>query len=84
MGCLQNILMSLEKEIKDVLNDFEHTSSEKILEILNQIKLQFKNKLITEYLQGKIQKILDSTDDVEKKKQCKALIPYLDWYLQGL
>ena len=76
--------MSLENQIKDVLNDFEHTSSEKILEILDQIKPQFTNKLITEYLQGKIQKILDSTDDVEKKKQCKALIPYLDWYLQGL
>ena len=76
--------MSLENQIKDVLNDFEHTSSEKILEILNQIKPQFKNKLMREYLQGKIQKILDSTDDVEKKKQCKALIPYLDWYLQGL
>ena len=76
--------MPLENQIKDVLNDFENTSSEKILEILNQIKPQFKNKLISEYLQGKIQKILDSTDDVEKKKQCKALIPYLDWYLQGL
>ena len=76
--------MSLEKQIKDVLNDFENTSSEKILEILNQIKPQFKNELIREYLQGKIQKILNSTDDVEKKKQCKALIPYLDWYLQGL
>ena len=76
--------MSLENQIKDVLNDFEHTSSEKILEILNQIKPQFKNKLISEYLQGKIQKILDSTEDVEKKKQCKTLIPYLDWYLQGL
>ena len=76
--------MSLENQIKDVLNDFEHTPSEKILEILNQIKPQFKNKLIREYLEGKIQKILDSTSDVEKKKQCKALIPYLDWYLQGL
>ena len=76
--------MSLEHQIKEVLDDFEHTSSEKFLEILNQIKPQFKNKLITKYLQGKIQKILDSTDDAEKKKQCKALIPYLDWYLQGL
>ena len=76
--------MSLENQIKDVLNDFENTSSEKILEILNQIKPQFKNELISEYLQGKIQKILDSTDDAEKMKQCKALIPYLDWYLQGL
>ena len=34
--------MSLENQIKDILNDFEHTSSEKILEILNQIKPQFK------------------------------------------
>ena len=76
--------MSLESQVQDVLKDFEHTSSEKILEILSQIKPQFKNKLIAEYLQGKIQTILDSTDDVEKKKQCKALIPYLDWYLQGL
>ena len=76
--------MSLENQITNILDDFEHASSEQILEILNQIKPQFKNKLISEYLQGKIQKILDSADESEKKKQCKALIPYLDWYLQGL
>ncbi len=76
--------MSLENEIKEILNDFEQTSSEKILEILNQIKPFFKNQLISEYLQGKIQKILDSDDDVEKKKLCTALAPYFDWYLQGL
>ena len=76
--------MSLEQQITKILDDFEHISSEQILEVLNQIKPQFKNKLIAEYLQGKIQKILDSVDEVEKKKQCKALIPYLDWYLQGL
>ena len=39
--------MSLEKQIKDVLNDFEHASSEQILEILNQIKPQFKNNFLT-------------------------------------
>ena len=76
--------MSLENEIKEILENFEQTSSERILEILNQIKPFFKNKLISEYLQGKIQKILDSDDDVEKKKLCKALLPYFDWYLQGL
>ena len=76
--------MSLEQQITKILDDFEHTPSEQILEVLNQIKPQFKNKLIAEYLQGKIQKILDSVDEVEKMKQCKALIPYLDWYLQGL
>ncbi len=76
--------MSLEKETLKVLDNFENTSSEKILEILNQIKPQFQNQLISEYLQGKIQKVIDLSDEAQKKKQCKALNPYLDWYLQGL
>ncbi len=76
--------MSLEKEIHKVLDNFENTSSEQILEILNQIKPQFQSQLISEYLQGKIQKVIDLSDEAQKKKQCKALTPYLDWYLQGL
>ncbi|MGY5144011.1 MAG: hypothetical protein ACW9XH_05970 [Candidatus Nitrosopumilus sp. bin_32a] len=76
--------MSLEKEIKIILDDFEQTKSKTILEILNQIKPYFKNKLISDYLEGKMQKILDSVDEEDKKKQCKALMPYFDWYLQGL
>jgi len=76
--------MSLEKEIQEVLDNFENVSSEKILKILNQIKPQFQNQLISEYLQGKIQKVIDLSGDAQKKKQCKALTPYLDWYLQGL
>jgi hypothetical protein len=46
--------------------------------------LKFKNNLTTEYLKGKIQKILDLTNESEKKKQYKLLLPYFDWYLQGL
>ena len=80
---VRNYKMSLEDQIKVILNDFEHTSSKNILEILEQIKPHFKNELISEYLQGKIQKILDLKDESEKKKHCKALIPYFDWYLQG-
>jgi len=76
--------MSLEDQIKQTIDDFENTPSEKILEILNQIKPRFKSKLISEYLQGKIQKISEANNEAEKKKQCKALTPYLDWYLQGL
>jgi len=76
--------MSLEDQIKQALDDFENTTSDKILEILNQIMPQFKSNLISEYLQGKIQKILETNDEAEKKKLCKALMPYLDWYLQGL
>ena len=76
--------MSLEPQIKEILENFEDISSEKILEILNKIKPQFKSDLTSEYLQGKIQKIMDIAVEDEKKKQCKALTPYLDWYLQGL
>ncbi len=76
--------MSLEDQIKQTLDDFENTTSEKILEILSKIKPEFKSKLISEYLQGKIQKILEVNNEAEKKKQCKVLTPYLDWYLQGL
>ena len=76
--------MSLENQIKQTIDDFENTQSEKILEILNQIKPKFKSQLISEYLQGKIQKISETNNEAERKKQCKALTPYLDWYLQGL
>jgi len=76
--------MSLEDRVQRIMNDFENTPSEKIFEILNQITPQFKSELISEYLQGKIQKILEVNNEAEKKKQCKALTPYLDWYLQGL
>ena len=76
--------MSLEDQINTILDDYENSTPEKILDILNQIKPHFKNGLISEYLQGKIQKIQDSVDEQDKKKQCKALLPYFDWYVQGL
>ena len=84
MGTILSKYMSLENQIKQIVINFENTSSDEFLEILEQIKPFFRNPLISEYLQGKIQKILDAENDVEKKKQCKALMPYLDWYLQGL
>jgi len=76
--------MSLEIKIKTILNDFDGVSSDEFLQILNQIMLEFKNNITTEYLKGKIQKISDLTTESEKKKQCKLLLPYYNWYLQGL
>ncbi len=76
--------MSLEDQINQTLDDFENTDSEKILEILSKIKPEFKSQLISEYLQGKIFKILEVNDEAERKKLCYALKPYFDWYLQGL
>ena len=76
--------MSLEHQIHHIFNNFENISSNEIIEILTQIKPKFKNQIISDYLQGKIQKILELNEEFEKKKQCKALIPYLDWYVQGI
>ena len=76
--------MSLEIKIKHIMNNFDDVSSDKFLEILDQIMLEFKSDLTTEYLKGKVQKIGELATESEKKKQCKLLLPYYDWYLQGL
>jgi hypothetical protein len=76
--------MVLKDEIQKILNDVENSTSEDILKVISQIQPQFRSKLTSEYLQGKIQKIIEITDESEKKKQCCALLPYFDWYLQGL
>ncbi|WP_428326818.1 hypothetical protein [Nitrosopumilus sp.] len=76
--------MSLNEQVSRILENFENTSSSEIVDVLKQIQPQFKSDLTSEYLGGKIQKISDAEDESEKKKQCKALTPYLDWYLQGL
>lgn len=75
--------MSLEIQIKEILENFENSSSEKIIEILEKIRLDLKSQLTSEYLQGKIQKVINAENEAEKKKLCKALTPYLDWYIQG-
>ena len=77
-------IMSLEIKIKHIMNNFDDVSSDEFLEILDQIMLEFKSDLTTEYLKGKVQKIMDISTESEKKKQCKLLLPYYDWYLQGL
>ena len=75
--------MSLEINVKKILNNFDIVSSDEFLEILDQIMLEFKSNLTVDYLKGKIKKIMDLTTESEKKKQCKLLLPYFDWYLQG-
>ena len=76
--------MSLEIKIKHIMNNFDNVSSNEFLEILDQIMLELKSNLTIEYLKGKVQKILELSTESEKKKQCKLLLPYYDWYLQGL
>ena len=76
--------MSLQDQVKQILNDFDHASSDKIIEILTQIQPHLKSDITRTYLQGKIQAILGINGIAEKKKLCKNLKPYLDWYIQGI
>ena len=76
--------MTLEIKVQNIINNFEDTTSDEFLEILEQIMLEFKSNLTVEYLKGKIKKIVELSSESEKKKQCKLLLPYYDWYLQGL
>ncbi|MCV0372466.1 MAG: hypothetical protein K5793_02815 [Nitrosarchaeum sp.] len=76
--------MTLEEQARQVLNDFENTPSEKILLVLGEIQTHFKSNLTRDYLNGKIQTIKESKTEEERKTLCKNLVPYLDWYLQGV
>ncbi len=76
--------MTLETKIQKIMDNIDEASSDDIIDIIKQIQPQFRSKLTEEYLQGKIQKISNVSDNIEKKKQCVSLLPYFDWYLQGL
>ena len=76
--------MSLEIKISNILQDFDNVSSDEFLKVINEIMLEFRSDITIEYLKGKIQKIINLSNESEKKKQCKLLLPYFDWYVQGL
>ncbi len=76
--------MSLENKINQISENFAETSSADILELLNQIQNQFESQITKDYLKGKLKTISNTSDEGDKKKLCKNLKPYFDWYLQGL
>ena len=76
--------MSLEIKISNILQDFDNVSSNEFLKVINEIMLEFRSDITIEYLKGKTQKIINLSNESEKKKQCKLLLPYFDWYVQGL
>lgn len=76
--------MSLESRVKQIKENFGDVSSTEFVNVLNQIQENFKNNITQEYLQGKLKAINQINSEEEKKKICKNLMPYLDWYLQGV
>ena len=75
--------MSLQIKAKQILDNFEQIPSVEILDILNQILENFQSQITQNYLKGKLKTISDTSDEDQKKKLCKNLKPYFDWYLQG-
>jgi len=75
--------MSLQIKAKQILDNFEQTPSVEILDVLNQILENFQSQITQNYLKGKLKTIFDTSDEDQKKKLCKNLKPYFDWYLQG-
>jgi hypothetical protein len=75
--------MSLQIKAKQILDNFEQTPSVEILDVLNQILENFQSQITQNYLKGKLKTISDTSDEDQKKKLCKNLKPYFDWYLQG-
>jgi hypothetical protein len=75
--------MSLQIKAKQILDNFEQTPSIEILDVLNQILENFQSQITQNYLKGKLKTISDTSDEDQKKKLCKNLKPYFDWYLQG-
>ena len=76
--------MSVEFRAKQILDNFNQVSSNEFLEVLNHIQEKFQSNITREYLNGKLKIILEKDDEVEKKKLCKNLLPYMAWYLQGI
>jgi len=63
--------MSLQIKAKQILENFEQTSSEEILDVLNQILKNFQSQITQNYLKGKLKIISDTSDEDQKKKLCK-------------
>lgn len=74
--------MSLEFKSKQILQNFEKIPSIDIIEVLHQIKNQFQSTITKDYLEGKLNSISNIDNEQERKRLCKNLKPYLDWYLQ--
>lgn len=74
--------MSLENNAKQILQNFEETSSKDIIDVLDQIQNQFQSTITKDYLQGKLKSISDIDNEEERKTLCKHLKPYFNWYLQ--
>ena len=75
--------MSLKEQAKDAFDNFDNTSTEDFVNIIQQIQAKLTSNLTQEYLQEKIESLNNADSEQEKRQLCQKLKPYLDWYVQG-
>lgn len=75
--------MSLQDEVSKVQENFDSISADRFLDVLDKIRTELKSPVTSKYLQDKIDKVNFESNEAEKKRLCKSLTPYLDWYLKG-
>lgn len=76
-------MSELKSRVKEIFDNYNTASYDQIILVLNQIKLQLRSNITREYLEGKISKISQTTNEKEKLELINSLKPYFDWYLQG-
>lgn len=76
-------VMTLKDQAKQAFDNFDTTSTDEFLNIIQQIQTKLTNNLTKEYLQEKILALKAAQSEDEKRKLCQKLKPYLDWYVQG-
>lgn len=76
--------MTLESDAKSVAVDFDRVSSEHVLNVLDAIVPLLRNQHTSEYLKKKLDAARDEANESQRKTKCKALLPYIHWYIQGL
>lgn len=69
-------------EVKKIYENFDGSSPDEIIQVIEKIKPRFNIQEVREYLDGKIQDI-SKADEQKKKELCLKLKPYFDWYIQG-
>lgn len=73
--------MGLEERARRILDDPAHADPDEVLGVLSGIVPLLQSPLTRKYLEGKMA-AASAAPDPERPALCRALLPYLEWYLQ--
>lgn len=75
--------MLFKDQVKDMLDNFDNTSTDEFLKVIEHIKDKLTTNLTQQYLAEKIDSLKNMQSEDEQRKLRGKLKPYLDWYVQG-